>query len=159
MPALGAKRILIYGVCGSGKTTLAKRLSESTGIPWHSVDDLTWLPGWTTVPDDDQREKIQEICANPEWILDTAYGKWIDVPLARVELVVGLDYGRWLSFWRLWIRCLHRAIDKAPICNGNVESWRLMFSRESILLWHLKSFAGKRRRISEWQGSSEGFTI
>ena len=26
---------------GSGKTTLAARLSEATGVPWHSVDDLT----------------------------------------------------------------------------------------------------------------------
>ena len=42
----GARRVLIYGVTGSGKTTLAKELSELTSLPWYSVDDMTWEPGW-----------------------------------------------------------------------------------------------------------------
>ena len=78
-------RILVYGVCGSGKTTLARRLLRSgSGLPWHSVDDLTWEPGWVTVPVEEQRKRIQAICDGAEWILDTAYGQWIDVPLWRV---------------------------------------------------------------------------
>jgi ADP-ribose pyrophosphatase YjhB (NUDIX family) len=46
-----ARRILIYGVTGSGKTTLAARLAGATGIGWHCVDDLSWEPGWVAVPD------------------------------------------------------------------------------------------------------------
>ena len=38
---LGARRVLIYGVTGSGKTTLAEKLSTVTSLPWYSVDDLT----------------------------------------------------------------------------------------------------------------------
>jgi len=68
-----ARRILVYGVTGSGKTTLAERISQATGIRWHSVDDLTWEPGWVEVPADEQRRRIEAICAGPEWILDTAY--------------------------------------------------------------------------------------
>ncbi|MGH4002720.1 MAG: AAA family ATPase [Pseudonocardiaceae bacterium] len=86
------RRILIYGVTGSGKTTLAKRLAEATGIEWHSVDDLTWEPGWVEVPGDEQRRRIRQICEQTEWILDTAYGKWLDVPLEHAQLIVALDY-------------------------------------------------------------------
>jgi len=89
-----ARRIFVYGVTGSGKTTLAEQLSVVTGVPWHSVDDLTWEPGWVEVPGDEQRRRIQAVCDGHEWILDTAYGQWLDVPLARVELIVGLDYPR-----------------------------------------------------------------
>ena len=82
---------MIYGVAGSGKTTLARQIGERTGLPWHAVDDLTWEPGWVAVPDQEQRQRIAAICAGERWVLDNAYGKWLDVPLERVRLVVGLD--------------------------------------------------------------------
>ena len=79
------QRILVYGVTGSGKTTFAARLAEKTGLPWHSVDDLTWEPGWVEVPPDEQRRRIGAICSGQQWILDTAYSKWLDVALCRVQ--------------------------------------------------------------------------
>lgn len=147
------RRILVYGVTGSGKTTLAQQISERTGIPWHSVDDLTWEPGWVEVPLDEQRKRIGAISAQDAWILDTAYAKWIDIPLARAELIVGLDYPRWVSFGRLIKRTYQRAIDKQPVCNGNVETLRGVFSRDSIILWHFKSFKRKRQRMRQWAGT------
>ena len=90
----GARRVLVYGVTGSGKTTLAERISRATSLPWHPVDELTWEPGWVEVPIDEQRRRIAGICAQPEWILDSAYEQWLDLPLSRVELIVALDYRR-----------------------------------------------------------------
>jgi adenylate kinase family enzyme len=145
-----ARRILVYGVTGSGKTTLAAALGAATGIAWHAVDDLTWEPGWVQVPVAEQRRRIAAICAGPEWILDTAYGAWLDVPLARAQLVVALDYPRWFSLQRLLRRTLARMVDRRPICNGNHESLRLAFSRESIVAWHFATFARKRARIRAW---------
>ena len=124
----GARRVLIYGVTGSGKSTLAARLSAITGLKWHSVDDLTWQPGWIPVPTDQQRSLIHSICQEPEWILDTAYGVWLDEPLRRAELIVALDYPRWFSLQRLVRRTLARAIDGQLICNGNRETFRRMVS-------------------------------
>ena len=152
----GVRRILCYGVCGSGKTTLARRISEKTGIPWHSADDLTWLPGWQMVPDEIQGHKIRAITEQESWILDTAYGKWIEIPLERVELIVALDYPRWFSFQRLLRRAIARAIDKQLVCNGNIETWRNMFSRDSILIWHFKSFKNKQRRMRKWANQESG---
>jgi adenylate kinase family enzyme len=53
-----AERILIYGVTGSVKTTLAAHIAEQTGLPWHSVDALTFEPGWIQVDVDEQRRRI-----------------------------------------------------------------------------------------------------
>ncbi len=150
------ERILIYGVTGSGKTTLARQVGERTGLPWHAVDDLTWLPGWVAVPDEDQRRRIAAICAGERWVLDTAYGTWLDLPLERVQLIVGLDYPRWLSLQRLIRRTVARAIDRRPVCNGNVESFRLAFSRDSIVYWHFRSFKRKRRRMRRWAADPSG---
>jgi len=64
------RRILVYGVTGSGKTTLAARIGEATGIPWTSVDDMFWEPGWVMVPEAEQRRRIGEIVSRPEWVLE-----------------------------------------------------------------------------------------
>ena len=151
-----ADRVLVYGVTGSGKTTLARQIAERTGLPWHSVDELTWNPGWVEVPGDEQRRRIVAICAQDRWVLDTAYGKWLDVPLARVQLIVALDYPRWLSLSRLIRRTVMRAIDRRQICNGNTESFRQAFSRDSIIVWHFRSFARKRERMRAWAADTTG---
>jgi adenylate kinase family enzyme len=84
------QRVLVYGVTGSGKSTLARRIAERCVLPCHDVDDLTWEPGWVPVPDEVQRARLTAVCAGDEWVIDSAYGKWLDVPLARTDLVVGV---------------------------------------------------------------------
>lgn len=153
------RRILVYGVTGSGKTTLAARIGMVTGLPWTSVDDLTWEPGWVPVPEQEQRRRIAEIVAGEEWVLDTAYGSWVDLPLRRAELVVALDYPRWVSLARLLRRSLTRVVDRRPICNGNTESWRQLVSRDSIIGWHFRSFARKRGRIRAWAANPDGPSV
>jgi len=153
------KRILIYGVTGSGKTTMATWLSEKTGIPWTEIDNLMWEANWEFVPIEEQRERIRAICSQDEWIMDAAYAKWLEIPLERVQLVIGLDYSRWYSFWQLFKRSIARGIDKKPVCNGNVETIRALLSKDSILLWHFKSFGNKRRRMREWQSSPTNFDV
>jgi adenylate kinase family enzyme len=129
---------------------MAAHIADRTGLPWHSVDDLTWEPGWVPVPEEEQRRRIAVICAGERWILDTAYGAWREIPLARAELIVALDYPRRVSLGRLLGRTLRRAVDRKSICNGNTESFRQAFSRDSIIVWHFRSFARKRDRIRAW---------
>ncbi|MCW5941472.1 MAG: hypothetical protein KIS66_04525 [Fimbriimonadaceae bacterium] len=153
------RRVLVYGVTGSGKTTAARRLSEVTGLPWTEVDTLTWEPGWVEVPIEVQRARIAEICAGEAWILDSAYGKWLDIPLERAELIVGLDYSRSLSLFRVIWRTVTRAITGELVCNGNVESFRNLCSRDSLVVWHFRSFGRKRERIRRWQADPGGFVV
>lgn len=145
------RRILVYGVTGSGKSTLARRIAEQLDLPCHAIDDLTWEPGWIPVPDQLQRERVGAICAGDAWVIDSAYGIWRDIPIARADLIVGLDLPRWLSFSRLVRRTVRGIVRRTETCNGNVETWRNAFlDRESLLLWHFRSFPRKRRRMRAW---------
>jgi adenylate kinase family enzyme len=151
-----ADRVLVYGVTGTGKTTLARQIGERTGIEWHSVDDLAWEPGWIPVPVEEQRRRIAEICAGERWVLDTAYGAWREMVLPRTQLIVALDYPRWVSLRRLVWRTVMRIVDRRPICNGNTETLRQAFSRDSIIVWHFRSFGRTRDRIRAWAADSPG---
>jgi adenylate kinase family enzyme len=151
-----ARRILVYGVTGSGKSTAAARISATTGLPLTLADELAWQPGWALVDEQVQRELFARVAAAERWVLDTAYATWLDLVLPRVDLVVALDYPRWFSLQRLLRRTFARAIDKRAICNGNSESWRGVVSRESIIAWHFRSFPRKRRRMRGWAAAAEG---
>lgn len=152
---LSADRILVYGVTGSGKSTAALRLGEVTGLPVTLVDELTWLPAWVPVDPEIQLALIDEITAQDRWVLDSAYGAWLDVVLPRVDLVVGLDYPRWFSLQRLVRRTAHGVVTGQPRCNGNTETLRHALSRDSIVRWHVGSFSRKRARMRGWAASAD----
>ncbi len=148
--------MLVYGVTGSGKTALAARIAEQMGIEHVAVDDICWRPGWVQVSPDEQRRLMLDVCSRECWVLDSAWGAWADIALARADLVVALDYPRWVSLARLLRRTVVRVVDRRPVCNGNTETWGQTFSsRESILAWHFRSFASKRRRIAAWEADPE----
>lgn len=155
-----ARRILIHGVTGSGKSTAAEHLGATLGLPVHLVDEeIGWLPGWVQRPLEDMRRIAAEIAAEPEWVFDSAYGTFRDLIEPRAEVIVGLDYPRWISLWRLLRRTVHRVVTKQEMCNGNVEDWRALFSKESIILWHFRSFGRKRRVMRGWAARSDGAPV
>ena len=153
----GPQRILLYGVTGSGKTMLARRIGSVLGLPWHSVDDeVGWLPGWVERPRDEQRALISQIVSSEAWVLDTAYGHWRDVVLERAELIVALDYPRRVSLLRLIGRTARRVVTGEEVCNGSKESLRRTLSSESIVAWHFRSFGSKREQIGAWLADPSG---
>jgi adenylate kinase family enzyme len=67
------QRVLVYGVTGSGKSTLALQIADVLGLPCHLADEeIGWLPGWTERPVPDHRGIAARICAEQQWVLDTA---------------------------------------------------------------------------------------
>lgn len=155
-----ARRVLVYGVTGSGKSTAALRLGEQLGLPVHLADDeIGWLPGWVQRDVEDQRAIAARIAAGAGWVLDTAYGTFRDEVLPRTQVMVALDYPRWLSLARLTRRTAHRWATRTPICNGNVEQLSQIFSRDSILLWHVRSYRRKTDRIRAWESQPDGIPV
>ncbi len=71
--------------------------------------------------------------------------------MASADLIVGLDYPRYISLGRLLRRSVSRLVWRTSVCNGNIESLRLLLARDSILWWHFRSFPRKRERMRRWQ--------
>lgn len=141
------QRIIVVGSSGSGKSTLALKLGELLDRPSCDIDDLFWEPGWQGVSDEELRRRLSEFIAGEAWALAGNYSRTQDLTWPRAELIVWLDLNLPLVFGRVVRRCLRRASRREMICNGNYESLRLtFFSKESLLLWQLKSHGRQRRQ-------------
>lgn len=152
-----ARRILLHGVTGSGKTTAADALALALGVPAHHVDDeIGWLPGWDARPVEEQRRLAEEIAAQEAWVVDSSYSQWRDALMLRAEVVVALDYPRWISLGRLLRRTAQRLVSRSEICNGNHENLRETLSRNSIIAWHFRSFARKHAAIQAMTAAESG---
>lgn len=149
-------RVLFYGVTGSGKSSAARAYAAASGLPEISADDdIGWLPGWQQRSVEHQRLLAADVASRDRWVLDSAYGFWRDIVVPRAELVVALDYPRWLSLSRLVRRSVRRVVTRQPVCNGNVETLARLLAKDSIFYWHFNSFARKRRVFKEWQSSPD----
>ena len=151
-----ARKILVYGATGSGKSMMAGALGQVIGIPATSVDDICWSPGWVQMPADEQVAHFDALTSTDTWLLDSAYGPWRDLVYERADLVIALDYARLISLGRLLRRTGARIVDRQEICNGNRESWRTVFARDSLVVWHFTSFRRKRDEMRAWESAASG---
>jgi adenylate kinase family enzyme len=144
------RRILLHGVTGSGKSTAAARIAERLGLPLLLADEVGWLPGWVQRDEGEQRAMVAAATAQREWVLDSTYSKWRDAVSGRPELIIGLDYPRWFSLQRLIRRTARRIVTGELVCNGNRETLRKALARDSIVVWHFRSWKRKRRTMRAW---------
>lgn len=95
------KRVLVIGTGGAGKTTLARRLAECTGLPLIHLDSLYWRAGWEPTPPDEWRAKVAQLISGDSWIIDGNYGGTLDMRLEACDTVVFLDIPRVVCLWRV----------------------------------------------------------
>jgi len=143
-------RINVVGTCGAGKTTVARALAERLGFVDVELDALSWGPDWTMRPDDVFRAEVATAAAGDQWVVDGNYSKTRDIVWARADTVVWLDYSFPCVFMRLARRTARRAFTREELWHGNRESLRMsLLSRESILLWAIKTHRRRHREYSE----------
>ena len=150
------ERINVVGTTGSGKTTFAKALGQRLGVPVIEIDALFWKPGWCETPDDEFLPSVEAATRSERWILDGNYSRTRPITWPRADTVVWLDY----SFPRVFVQLLRRTIRRArtqePMWNGCVETWwKGFFSRDSILVWCLKTYWLRRRTYPHLMRSPE----
>ncbi|MEK8127723.1 hypothetical protein WMW72_07310 [Paenibacillus filicis] len=72
-------RIRIIGSCGSGKSTMARELSEHYGIPYYELDNMIWDRSREGLkyPQEVRNQTLKDIAAQPSWIIEgVQYQDW-----------------------------------------------------------------------------------
>jgi adenylate kinase family enzyme len=148
---LTARRIVVYGVTGSGKSTLSRIIAERRGLPHIPTDELGWGPGWTALDPEPVDRMMDELTSGDSWVADSFWGRTTAELVPKVDLMIGLDLPRRLTFWRLLRRTARRIRTKELVCNGNVETLPRALGRDSILRWHARTWRSKSERIRRWE--------
>ena len=141
------KRIVILGITGSGKTTLAHKLSEELGIPHIQLDTLYWGPNWKKNPTEIFRASVEKALEQESWIIDGNGGSARDIIWPKAELAIWLDFPIPVIFYRLLKRTLKNSFTKKELWNGCKESFRMQFfSKNSIFVWAFKSYTRRHKK-------------
>ena len=91
-----ARRIMVIGCSGGGKSTLSRKLAAALDLPNHSMDrEVFWLPNWVERAKAEQRAILSEIVKADKWLLDGTNPSSFDIRLPRTDLVIWVRLPRW----------------------------------------------------------------
>jgi adenylate kinase family enzyme len=146
------RRVSVVGGSATGKTTFSRELARRLGVPHVELDALHHEANWQEAPADVLRARVEEaLAAAPDgWVVDGNYhGKLGTLVQEWADTVVFLDLPFGLTLRRVLRRTARRVVSREELWNGNRESLRIAFSRESIVWWVITTHRTHRRK---WPG-------
>jgi adenylate kinase family enzyme len=118
------QRVVVLGVGGAGKSTLARRLGEILSLPVHHLDRYFWQPGWRPLAPDAWLATLEDLVAGEHWIIDGNYRRTIPLRLARADTAVFLDPPRRVALRRILRRAvMYRRRPRPDMADGCPEPW------------------------------------
>jgi adenylate kinase family enzyme len=149
-----ARRIVVMGAPGSGKSTMARWLGVRFGLPVFHLDQAWWRPGWVEAPAADFAAEVERLAAVPEWVIDGNFTATLAPRFAAADAVVYLDIPSWLSVVRVVVRTIKGwgrvRPDMAAGCAEKIDfafllfTWRWNRERRVRNLGLVEGFGGRR---------------
>jgi len=139
------RRILVAGVTGAGKSSLALRIAAALDIPYSEIDALYHGPNWTPRPT--FLADVAGLASSESWVTEWQYRSARATLAAHADTLLWLDYPVRVTLYRLIRRTIKRRRTHQPLWAGNVEPplWHLFVGRDHIIAWALRTqFAYKK---------------
>ena len=140
----GIKKINIIGGMGTGKTTLANRISEELKIPVCYMDALNYGANWKVKNQKKRDKKILQKIKEPTWIMDGTYLSTLENRLKAGDLTIYLDYSTWAQLKGSVGRYLKNHGKEKPEVPGCKDKMTLSF-----FLWIFRWKRHNRKQIIE----------
>ena len=140
-------RVVIAGVSGVGKSTLARRISDALSLPYTEIDGLYHGAGW--VPRPEFLVDVELFTREPSWVTEWQYRDARPLLTARADTLVWLDLPSPVAVTRVVRRTISRSRTRLELWNGNTEPgmWHALVNREGIIRWALAHQRKYRRTV------------
>jgi adenylate kinase family enzyme len=143
------RRVSVVGNSGSGKSTVARELAASLGVPHLELDSAFHQPGWEPLPREEFRRLVTTRTSQDGWVIDGNYSAVQPIVWARADTVVWLDLPRRTVMRQVTWRTVRRAVTRQELWNGNREPLANFLSwvpEKSIISWAWHNHAKYRNR-------------
>lgn len=109
------KKIHIIGGAGSGKTYLARMLSDILATPAADLDNLFWDKSYGTKKDPAIRDReLEAVLSGEAWIIEGVYYAWLDSSFEKADQIIALHTNVYVRQTRIIIRFLKRKLFILP---------------------------------------------
>lgn len=152
------QRVLVSGISGAGKTTLARRLEQLVGITHIELDALQHGPGWTPRPQfvDD----VERFSSGERWTTEDQYHSILgDLLWQRADTVVWLDLPRRVVMRRVIWRTVTRILLRTELYNGNREQVAALRDPGHPVRWSWTQHAARRSETEQLARQHAGVRV
>ena len=103
---ISAKRVLVLGSCGSGKTFFTRQLSQVLGLPAVHLDASFWRPCQISTPQSEWRGVVSSLIKQESWIMDGTYESTLDLRIPAADAIIMIRRPRLNCLWGVFRRSL-----------------------------------------------------
>ena len=129
------RKVAVFGNTGGGKSTLASRLADVTGLPLYPLDKIKYKPGGGAIPHQEYLTMHAKLLGRGEWIID-GFGcvpsAWQRFSAADTLIYIDLPlftHCRWVT------KRLAKGLfvspegwpDKSPLWSSTLNSYRVLW--------------------------------
>jgi adenylate kinase family enzyme len=122
-------RIAIVGISGTGKSTLARSISQVLQIPIIHMDEHIWDVHWRERAIEETERTLRATLQGSSWIVEGYIHPCAKEKLDHADLVLFLDYSGWTAMWGGFCRWWKYRQGKRPeMPEGCIEklSWKYL---------------------------------
>lgn len=121
------------------------------------MDAIYWGPKWSEPDDQEFFSRLSKALEGDSWVLDGNYSRALTIKWQRVETVIWLDFKFLRTIYQSVVRAVSRLLSQEELWpgTGNRESFRMLLSRDSIVLYTITSYWRRKPKYLGYPKSGE----
>ncbi len=160
------RKVAVFGNAGGGKSTLARKLADLTGLPLYPLDTIKYRAGGGEVPHEEYLRTHDELLAREAWIIDgfgCVQSAW--ERFASADTLVYIDLPLITHF--LWVtKRLVKGLfvtpegwpEGSPMFSSTINSYRVLWLCHRRLTPRYRQLVGEartRKRVHHLRSAGE----
>jgi len=129
------RKVAVFGNAGGGKSTLARRLAEITGLPLYPLDAIQFRAGGGKVPHEEYLKIHADLLRRDQWVIDgfgCVTSAW--ERFAAADTLVYIDLPLLMHYWWVTKRLARGQFatpegwpEKSPMWSSTMSSYRVVW--------------------------------